>query len=145
MSICRQAIQMDILCNPTRKKGTGSAISWLTLQFANTMQLPYHTAFLFLPDPISSLIFVFCFAALSAFAAHSSLVSFFSTSKIATSSFPWPWATWPRHCQRVQRLHIAFHWTTIFISGRSIPYYNLSVSPQLILFVAHHSKCICIT
>ena len=48
-------------------------------------------------------------------------------------------------CQRVQRSHVAFHWTTISMSGRSIPYYNLSVSSWLIILVAHHSKCICAT
>jgi hypothetical protein len=53
--------------------------------------------------------FRFRFAARSAFLPRSSLVSFFSMSRIAVASRPVPRAARPNHCQSMQSSHVAFH------------------------------------
>ena len=63
----------------------------------------------------------FFFVARSAFNVRSSMVSFFSTRRIAVASCPSACAACPKRCQSIHKLQSAQYWTTIWMSGRSIP------------------------
>lgn len=79
-------------------------------------------AFRLSPVPIPSLdFFRAASSAFFAFACRSSSVSFFSTNKIAVPRCPGPRAAQPKRCHNEQRSHVAFHWTTMLMSVRSIP------------------------
>ena len=65
----------------------------------------------FLPHFLSSFCLFLC----------ASSVSFCSTSYSAMASRTWPLAACPNCFQSVQKLQVAFHWMTSFISGRSMP------------------------